>query len=310
MKKILQILFLVAVYLFIFFGLYSGYQKINLRDIYSFFSKPCSKPITYKIGSFDNRFNVSNEEFLVEVNKAINIWEKPLGKKLFEYKDDGYLTINLIFDHRQEDSIKNSGLEKILKESVLVASSTNKEISSAKINYENKKQEYLKLVDSFNVSVKNYEDKVIYWNEKGGVPKNEYNKLQKEKDSLLSFQNEVEISRLEVNGLVEDLNFLIEKYNRIALSANSAIDDYNKDEHIEGEFRQGEYISDGQGKRINIYQFSDKNKLIRVLSHELGHALDVGHNDNPKSIMYRLNQGSDKVLSKEDLEALKIVCEI
>lgn len=310
MKKLLQILFLIAVYIFIFFGLYSGFQKINLRDIYSLFGKPCSSPITYKLGSFDNRFGISKEDFLKSINQSIAIWENPIGKKLFEYSDKGNLTINLIFDQRQADTIKNNGLEKILDQTKAVANSTNQEIISARANYESKKQEYLILVSSFETLRKNYEDSVSYWNAKGGAPKNEYNKLQTEKDNLMVLQNELETKRVEVNNLADNLNVLIEKYNSITSSANSAINNYNNEGHIVGEFREGEYITDSKGERINIYEFSDNTKLVRVLSHEFGHALNLDHNDNPKSIMYKLNQGSNIILSKEDLQALKSICGI
>ena len=310
MKKFLQVLFLLAIYVFIFLGLYNGYKKISLRDVYSFIGKPCAVPVTYKIGTFDKRFGISREEFLKDINQSINIWEKPIGEKLFEYSDNGNLTINLIFDQRQEDTIKNNGLNKILNQTKSVANSTNQEIASAKANYENKKVEYLKLVSEFEIKGKNYEEQVSYWNTKGGAPSGEYNKLQIEKANLLTLQNEAEASRLEINNLADGLNVLIEKYNSIASSANSAISDYNSEGHIVGEFREGEYISDPKGERINIYEFSDKTKLIRVLSHEFGHALNIEHNDNPKSIMYKLNQGENKALSKEDLQALKTVCGI
>lgn len=310
MKKFFQTLFFVAVYIFIFFGFYSGYQKINIDDVLSFFKKPCSSPITYRLGSFDERFGISKAEFLRDINQSVGIWENGINKNLFEYSDQGSLTINLIFDQRQADTIKNNGLEKILEQTKTATNSTNQEIASARINYENKKQEYLNLVNELEVLGRNYENQVSYWNDKGGAPKDEYDKLQIEKANLLTLQNKVENVRLEVNNLADGLNLLIEKYNNLTASANSAINDYNNQSHIVGEFREGEYISDGKGRRINIYEFVDKTKLIRVLSHEFGHALGVDHNDNPKSIMYKLNRGNNLSLSGEDLGSLKTVCEI
>ena len=72
------------------------------------------------------------------------------------------------------------------------------------------------------------------------------------------------------------------------------------------EFTQGDY----QGDHINVYQFRDRAELILVLAHELGHALQLDHVENPASIMYYLmgEQPPESRLSAEDLEAFAQTC--
>jgi predicted Zn-dependent protease len=41
------------------------------------------------------------------------------------------------------------------------------------------------------------------------------------------------------------------------------------------------------GKAINIYEFDKEEDLKLALVHEFGHAIGLGHVDNPKAIMYR-----------------------
>ena len=52
----------------------------------------------------------------------------------------------------------------------------------------------------------------------------------------------------------------------------------------------------------------DGTAPARVLVHELGHALGIGHVENPDSIMYSYSIGETLTLSEEDLAALKEVC--
>jgi len=72
------------------------------------------------------------------------------------------------------------------------------------------------------------------------------------------------------------------------------------------EFTQGDY----QGDKISIYTFLDEAELVRVLVHEFGHALGIGHVENSESMMYHLmsNQPTIARLSVEDTQAFFAVC--
>src|SRR3990167_9732757 len=60
---------------------------------------PCQNPITYSIGSFDERFKISRDEFLAAIAKAEQIWEAAADKELFSLTPSGgRVTVNLVFD--------------------------------------------------------------------------------------------------------------------------------------------------------------------------------------------------------------------
>jgi predicted Zn-dependent protease len=63
-------------------------------------------------------------------------------------------------------------------------------------------------------------------------------------------------------------------------------------------------------EKINIYEFESRSQLIRILSHELGHAIGLGHNENAESIMYYLNKGTGLSPTAEDIRDLKAYCKI
>src|SRR3989344_6008931 len=78
---------------------------------------PCEEPIAYTLGSFDKRFGISQKDFLSALLAAEAIWEKPLGQELFVYTPEGAkLSVNLIYDYRQETTSTLSGIESTVEQ--------------------------------------------------------------------------------------------------------------------------------------------------------------------------------------------------
>lgn len=277
----------------------SGYFLYTQKNI-------CESPIQYKIGTFDNRFGISQKDFLQAVSQASEIWGEPIGKTLFEYNPKGDLVINLIYDSRQKTTQKNATLKADANKINDLANSVKQQYLVLEDHHSLLEKEYSDMVAVFNQHQDTYNTQVTYWNNNGGAPKNEYAKLTSQKEALIMEQSILEGKRIEVNSVVEQINTFIHKYNLLVNDANANINTINLS--AGKEFEEGIY--DPSENKIDIYEFSSNQKLIRVLTHELGHALDLSHNDNPKSIMYSLNQANTLTLSKDDLEALKSKCHI
>ena len=276
-------------------------------------SPPCKNPIVYTLGTFDTKFGISKTYFLDALKEAEAIWEKPYGRELFTYQPDdtkgNTLKINLVYDYRQQATSKLASLGIVVQNDRASYDALKTKFTDLKTAFNVAKSDYDARAQSFTAEQKAYEDQVKYWNAQGGAPKKEYDQLQVTKSALGQGLSQLQSLQAKVNGMVDEMNALVVVVNRLADTLNLSVDQYNTVGASRGEtFAEGVYQDDGINREIDIYEFSSRVKLVRVLAHELGHALDIGHLDDAKAMMYKFNQGSSKILSQADINALKVEC--
>jgi hypothetical protein len=275
---------------------------------------PCTEPIRYNLGNFDTQFNISEEYFLNALAEAEAIWEKPSGKDLFVYapEEDAYdtLKINLVYDYRQQATEKLEDLDIVVKDNRASYDSLQAKFEIKKKAYEAEKNIFNTRVEAFNKKNDAYEARVRYWNENGGAPENEFNKLEQDREALEKEAKVLEGMQAKLNNMADEVNALVVAINRLAGILNLTVEKYNDVNTVRGEsFEEGVYTEEGTKREIDIYEFSTEEKLVRVLAHELGHALQLEHVEDPKAIMYEFNQGENMKLTEADLAELKLRCE-
>jgi len=272
---------------------------------------PCSKSIEYSLGDFDKRFNLSQEDFLKAVAEAAKIWEDAAKKDLFNYSENGALKINLIYDSRQAatDKLKSLGLSIHNDQATYEALKIKYNIFQA--TYDKQKNELNNTIKYYDQRKTDYEEEVKAANKRGGVNSDEYAILEQERKDLNNLAESIKKKQDEVNKTVDDINAVANVINRLIRELNLTVGDYNNiGASAAGEFQEGQYVRDAAGERINIYQFDSQELLIRVLAHELGHALGLDHLNNPEAIMYRLNESGNEKITADDIAALKQTCRI
>ena len=215
--------------------------------------------------------------------------------------------MNLVFDERQERTQAFSGIEGAGEMTNREQGKIEDQYASLKASYDQASRNYEKHLASYGDRLTDYNRKVGMWNKRGGAPENEYAELADEKAALDKEGKVIEAERQEVNALVSRINLLAKKEEDLVKEYNTTLKDYEERYGPAQEFDQGEYI----GQEINIYQFRDADELRLVFAHELGHALGIGHVENPQSLMYYLmeKQEADPIrLTAEDRAVFNAYC--
>ncbi len=237
-------------------------------------TRPCVHPVAYAVGAVDSRFDISRAAVIADAKASAAIWNTAAGKSVLVYDPEAKMKINFVYDEREE----NAKLGNEIARAQASGDAVKAAIDAAEAAFKSRQDAYNQEVQAINA--------------RGGATRGEQARLASE--------------RSELDALAASINQRVASYNASVKALNLKVAEFNKS--AGRTFEEGQYVRDSSGTRINIFQFISTTQLRRVLAHEFGHAIGLGHNDDAKSIMYAQNESGNLAPTAADLSALRSLC--
>jgi len=254
----------------------------------------CAVPVRWRIGSVDPRFGISADELERAVRTAVDVWESSVTGSLFVQDPEHGLPIQLRYDERQARTAAVLEADQRLRAAWSALEAERERLDAAWDSLERLSYETDALARELAVRLDRHNDAVGEWNAAGGAPDSIAARLGEQGRSLgreqarISERGEAEMARDEALREAES------KYADRVWAVRREADRMEK-ELPPTAVSSGSYVrtlyTDPSGRssvrsEIVVFRFADRAELVRILAHELGHALGLGHTDQPGSVMY------------------------
>ncbi|WP_069131637.1 matrixin family metalloprotease [Rhodohalobacter halophilus] len=287
------------------------YEKAERPEMHSDVGA-CSEPLTYRIGSIDSRFDVTEAEVLDAMQIAVSLWSDAVDRPLAYHSEEGDIDINFEYDERQKLVMGEMQFREQIESSQIRADQLQKEYERKKEAFDKKSEEYELLARRTTQELDSLNEWVREKNRNGGFTTQDEQVFERRRDEVEQLQDQVKRERRELDELAREVNQSVDRLNRMIDENNQKIDQYNEEYSGESRFTKATFRKTSSGGTITVNQFLSKRDLNLVLAHELGHALGLGHGENPESVMYRQMGGQDLFpilqLSAEDRRAILDKC--
>ena len=266
----------------------------------------CPVPLSYRIGTLDPAFALASTAAQAQISAAEAVWEAAVDRELFVYDPAAEFTIDFIYDERQATTDTEASARASLDAKQRETERVQSTIAEVQAEYDALADRFGTRRSEYEAALTAYNERVQRYNDQGGAPPPIFAELEAERARLDSEAVALERLAADLNTLAERLNELAQEGNALVEEYNTAVEAYNAAYGYAREFTQGDY----QGDAIHIYQFSSELELQRVLAHEFGHALGIGHVAGSSSLMYYLlgDTSATPTLSSEDRLAYYEVC--
>jgi hypothetical protein len=274
---------------------------------------PCEQPLTYSIDHIDSRFGLSEDEVHQAMRDAVSLWSDAADAPLAMHEEQGGIVVRFTYDERQERVDSELRFREEIHSEQTRMNQLQRDYDINREQFDERSEEYTTFAEKTTERLNALNDWISERNNRDGFTEKDLEQYEQEKAEVEQMQQHVFREREELDELARRINRDTERLNEKINATNHLIDQYNEEFSGENRFTKATFQRTGRQEGvINVNTFLNRQELVLILAHELGHAFGMGHVDNPRSVMYH-QMGAQEFfpvlqLSAEDREALQAIC--
>ncbi|WP_038051540.1 matrixin family metalloprotease [Thioalkalivibrio sp. ALJ1] len=272
----------------------------------------CQVPLTLHLEAVDPRFRLEPEAVQAALDAAVTMWDSQTDAELFRQRDGEGMPVRLVFDQRQATAETRDRTRQELDSLQARIAAREERLDQWRSALESDSASYQRRLEAYQARQREHEQAVAAWNA-GRMEHSAANRdrLERERAALDADRHGLEQRREALERRRGELNREIRELGRAIEGFNEQVAMLNREVSATGSFDMAVYEQQGARRSITVFKASDADELRLTLAHELGHALGIGHVDDPAAVMHSMlgpaNAGR-RDLSAADRRALVTVC--